>query len=140
MEVPSMADAVAALGPEPRRVFLTVGRLELAPFGRAPLHHYIVRTIEPIGDALDAPHVTAIRDRAPFNKDAERALMERERVDLVVTKNSGGTATAPKLAAARGLGIPVVLVARPTKPEGVPEVETPGAALAWLDELHGRTP
>ncbi len=139
-EVGSMAEAVAALGPEPRRVFLTVGRLELAPFAAAPQHLYLVRTIEPIGDALPAPNVIAIRDRPPFHEEAERALMEREAIDIVVTKNSGGSATYPKIAAARALGLPVIVVARPEKPTGVQEVATADEAFAWLEHRHGRAP
>jgi precorrin-6A/cobalt-precorrin-6A reductase len=99
-----------------------------------------VRTIEPIGDALPVPNVVAIQDRAPFDETAERMLMEREHVDVVVTKNSGGAATYPKIAAARTLGVPVILVARPEKPPGVEEAEGPEAALDWLERLHGRSP
>jgi precorrin-6A/cobalt-precorrin-6A reductase len=99
-----------------------------------------VRTIEPIGDALPIPKVIAIQDRAPFDEAAERALMERERVDVVVTKNSGGAATYPKIGAARALGLPVIVVDRPQKPLGVEEVASTEAALVWLERLHGRTP
>jgi precorrin-6A/cobalt-precorrin-6A reductase len=144
IEAASVDEAVVALGAEPRRVFLTVGRLELAAFAAAPQHLYVVRTIEPIGDALPTPNVIAIRDRAPFHEEAERALMRREKIDILVTKNSGGLATYPKIAAARALGLPAILVAQPKKPAGVQEVETAQAALAWLQELHyqrhGRTP
>jgi precorrin-6A/cobalt-precorrin-6A reductase len=139
-EVTGMGEAVRAIGEAPRRVFLTVGRLELRPFAAAPQHAYVVRTIEPIDDALPVPNVIAIRDRAPFDEAAERALMAREGIEVLVTKNSGGAATYPKIAAARALGIPVVLVARPEKPEGVTEVAGVAGALAWLDERHGRAP
>jgi precorrin-6A/cobalt-precorrin-6A reductase len=136
-EVLSMAEAVEALGRSPRRVFLTVGRLELLPFAAAPQHTYLVRTIEPIGDALPAPRVVAIRDRPPFLEEAERALMKSEAVEVLVTKNSGAAATYPKIAAARALGLPVVVVARPHKPAGVEEVATAEAALSWLIRRHG---
>ncbi|WP_114945857.1 cobalt-precorrin-6A reductase [Microvirga calopogonii] len=140
IDVPSMEAAVQALGEAARRVFLTVGRLELAPFTAAPQHTYLVRTIESIGDALPVPDVIAIQDRAPFHEDSERMLMERERVDVVVTKNSGGAATYPKIAAARSLGLPVVVVARPEKPPGIEEVASADAALDWLQRRHGRSP
>ncbi|MGF9761307.1 cobalt-precorrin-6A reductase [Microvirga sp. 0TCS3.31] len=140
IDVGSMEEAVGALGHEPRRVFLTVGRLELPPFAAAPQHTYLVRTIEPIGEALPVPNVLAIRDRAPFDEAAERALMERERVTVVVTKNSGGAATYPKIAAARAIGLPVIVVARPEKPRGIGEVADADAALEWLERRHGRTP
>ncbi len=139
-EVTGMGEAVRAIGEAPRRVFLTVGRLELRPFAAAPQHAYVVRTIEPIDDALPVPNVIAIRDRAPFDEAAERALMAREGIEVLVTKNSGGAATYPKIAAARALGIPVVLVARPEKPAGVEEVAGVAEALAWLEERHGRAP
>ncbi|MXQ13905.1 cobalt-precorrin-6A reductase [Microvirga makkahensis] len=138
--VPNTEAAVTALGEEPRRVFLTVGRLELPPFAAAPQHTYLVRTIEPVGDALPVPNLRAIRDRGPFDESAERRLMECERVEVVVTKNSGGTATYPKIAAARALGLPVILVARPAKPAGVEEVTSAEEALDWLERRHGRTP
>jgi precorrin-6A/cobalt-precorrin-6A reductase len=139
-EVTGMGEAVRAIGEAPRRVFLTVGRLELRPFAAAPQHAYVVRTIEPIDDALPVPNVIAIRDRAPFDEAAERALMAHEGIEVLVTKNSGGAATYPKIAAARALGIPVVLVARPEKPAGVEEVAGVAEALAWLEERHGRAP
>jgi precorrin-6A/cobalt-precorrin-6A reductase len=140
IDVPSTEVAVQALGQLPRRVFLTVGRLELPPFAAAPQHTYLVRTIEPVGDALPVPNVITIRDRAPFDEASERGLMERERIDVLVTKNSGGSATYPKIAAARALGLPVIIVARPAKPQGVEKVTTADAALEWLEGHHGRTP
>jgi precorrin-6A/cobalt-precorrin-6A reductase len=129
--VATMADAVAALGVMPRRVFLTVGRLELAPFAAAPQHNYLVRSIEPIGDALAAPNVDSLRARGPFDEAAERALLEREHIDIVVTKNSCGSATYAKIPAARALGLPVVVVARPEKPP-VAEAASAEAALDWI--------
>jgi precorrin-6A/cobalt-precorrin-6A reductase len=57
-----------------------------------------------------------------------------------VTKNSGGAATYPKIAAARALGLPVIVVARPEKPGGVAEVASAEAALDWLERRHVRTP
>ncbi|MBB3020727.1 precorrin-6A/cobalt-precorrin-6A reductase [Microvirga lupini] len=140
IEVESMEEAVGELGHESRRVFLTVGRLELPPFVAAPQHTYLVRTIEPIGEALPVPKVIAVQDRAPFDEAAERALIARERVEVVVTKNSGGAATYPKIAAARALGLPVIVVARPEKPRGVEEVASADAALDWLERRHGFTP
>ena len=67
-------------------------------------------------------------------------LMQRERVEVVVTKNSGGSATYPKIVAARSLGRPVVVVSRPEKPHNVEEVASVDAALNWLQNRHGRTP
>ena len=126
-ETPSMPAAFAALGEAPRRVFLTVGQQDLAPF--AGPHHYVIRSVDP--PAAAPPGATIITARGPFDPAAEQALLTAHRIEILVTKNSGGAATAGKLAAARALGLPVVLVARPPRPDGL-VVEDAAAALAWL--------
>ncbi len=131
-EVDSVAEAVPALGDAPRRVFLTVGRLELAAFAAAPQHRYLVRTIEPVGDALPGIAVTTIEARGPFGAADEEALMRRHGIEVLVTKNSGGEATYGKIAAARALSLPVVIVRQPGLPD-VPFVAQARDALAWLD-------
>jgi precorrin-6A/cobalt-precorrin-6A reductase len=138
VEVRCVDEAVDVLGFEPRNVFLTVGRLELDRFQRAPQHRYLVRTIEPLEGYFSAPHVTAVRARGPFDRDAERALMRDHAVSVVVTKNSGGTATYGKITAARDLCLPVIIVAQPEKPR-VPSVSSAGAAMACI-EAHALTP
>lgn len=127
-EVDTVAACVAALGEAPRKVFLTVGRMEVAAFAAAPQHDYVVRTIEPLGAALPVPRLAAIRARGPFDAAAEEALMRAAGIAILVTKNAGGAATYGKVAAARALGIPVVIVRRPWKPE-VASVADAAAAL-----------
>jgi precorrin-6A/cobalt-precorrin-6A reductase len=129
--VADMTAAVEALGPEPKRVFLTVGRLELPVFADAPQHRYLVRAIEPIGDRLPLHDVKVIQQRGPFHADDEEDLMRREGVEILVSKNSGGDATAGKLIAARRLGLPVIMVERPAKPD-VETVEHIDQVLPWL--------
>lgn len=124
--VPSMAHAAAALGPRARRVFLTVGQ-ELAAFG--PPHSYLLRSVDPPADA--PPNATVIAARGPFTEAGDRALMAAHRIEVLVTKNSGGTAVAGKLAAARSLGLPVVIVDRPAPPTGLLAPDAAGA-LDWL--------
>ena len=110
--VPDLDAAAEALGPESRRVFLTTGRLELAPFRQASQHHYVVRTIDPPPDAELPAHCELVLAKGPFSRADEEALMRRHRVEVLVSKNSGGTGAA-KLDAARALGLPVVMVDRP---------------------------
>lgn len=131
-EVADMNEAVHALGDKPRRVFLALGRKEVAPFAQAPQHQYLVRSVDPIDPPLAVPHAEYIRARGPFNEDDERALLADRGIDVIVSKNSGGSATYGKIAAARALGIDVIVLRRPALPE-VPAVETVDAALAWLD-------
>lgn len=129
-----MQAAVQALGAATRRVFLTVGQQELAPFRLAPWHHYLIRSVEPPDPAVLPPIARHIAARGPFQEKAERRLLEQEGVEVLVTKNSGGAATAPKLAAARALRIPVVMVARPVVPPGETVPDAAGA-LAWLNHV-----
>ena len=131
-EVDDMAQAVAALGPEPRRVFLTIGRQEAGAFAAAPQHRYLARTVEPLGGLLPVPHLTALEARGPFDAESETALMRANGVEVVVSKNSGGAATYGKIAAARDLAMPVVMVRRPAKPD-VPSVPDAEGARLWLD-------
>ena len=123
--------AAEALGPEPRRVFLSLGRLELGAFARAPHHRYIARTIDPPDDVALPPDIQLLAGRGPFDAEAETTLLERERIDVLVSKNSGGAATYAKIEAARRLGIPVVMIARPHKLRGY-AVENAEAAMSWL--------
>ncbi len=102
--VADMAEAARALGQQPRRVFLTIGGLQLAAFAEAPQHHYIVRTIDPPDAVGLLPSHRLILARGPFSVDDEIALMRDEQVDALVTKNSGGAATEAKLAAGAGAG------------------------------------
>ncbi|MCZ0736601.1 cobalt-precorrin-6A reductase [Phreatobacter sp. AB_2022a] len=136
--VATMAAAADALGSEPRRVFLTIGRQELGAFATRPQHAYLVRSIEPIGDVLDGLAVTAIEARGPFTDAEEVALMRAHRIEILVSKNAGGSQTRAKLAAARSLGLTVVMVQRPAKPP-VETVAAIDAAVAWLSH-HGLVP
>ncbi|WP_375408582.1 cobalt-precorrin-6A reductase [uncultured Methylobacterium sp.] len=130
-EVDTVEDSVAALGEAPRRVFVTVGRLELAAFAAAPQHDYVVRTIEPVGDALPVPRLTTIAARGPFAATEEERFMREAGIAVLVTKNSGGDATYAKITAARALGMPVVIVRQPLKPE-VARVADVAGAMAWV--------
>jgi precorrin-6A/cobalt-precorrin-6A reductase len=134
------AEAAAdALGPNPRRVLLTLGRLELDAFAGSPHHHYIARTIDPPGDIALPPDMKLLSGRGPFDIQAETTLLTQEKVDVLVSKNSGGTATYAKIEAARHLGIPVVMIARPNKLRGH-AVENAEAAVVWLEQILAHRP
>ncbi|AYD03034.1 cobalt-precorrin-6A reductase [Neorhizobium sp. NCHU2750] len=116
-EVADIAAAVQALDIAPRRVFLTLGRQELLPFEAMKQHHYLVRSVDPVDPPLDLPNISYITARGPFSEANEIALLEKHAIDLIVSKNSGGTASVGKIDAARRLGIDVVLIERPRLPE-----------------------
>jgi len=131
--VPSMDAAARALGPAKRRVFLTVGGLQLAAFAAAPQHHYLVRTIETPEAIASLPDHRLILARGPFALEDEVALMRDARIEVLVTKNSGGSATEAKLEAARTLGIGVILVERPAVAD-VPAFEDVEALIGWIED------
>jgi len=131
IEVDGIEAAVDALGAGMRTVFLTHGRLQLAAFARAPQHRYLVRAIDRPA-AIDAlPGARLLLARGPFALADEEQLMREEGVELLVTKNSGGAATYAKIEAARRLGVRVVVVRRPTAPDGE-TATTLSDAIAWI--------
>jgi precorrin-6A/cobalt-precorrin-6A reductase len=132
IEVNDARAAVTAIGPERRNVFLALGRNELAPFTDAPQHRYLVRSVDPVDPPLPLAHVTYITARGPFSEASDRALMQAHDIEIVVSKNSGGSAAYGKIAAARALGIEVIMLRRPRAPDA-PAVETVDDAVAWLD-------
>ena len=136
-EVPDLAAAAGALGQATRRVFLTTGRLGLEAFASAPQHHYLIRSIDPVEPAPAFPHTTFLA-RPPYTVESETALIRAEKIDILVTKNSGAQDTAAKLEAARTLGLPVIMVQRPHLPD-VPQFGTPAAVLDWLN-AHAAPP
>ena len=131
-EVGDVREAVRTLGQTPRRVFLTLGRSELKPFVDAPQHYYLVRSVDPVDPPLALPHVRYVTQRGPFGEADDGALMRANGIEVVIAKNSGGTATYGKIAAARALGIGVIMVRRPSPPPAA-TVKTVEDAIAWLD-------
>ena len=136
-EVADMRAAAEALGDIPRRVFLTVGRLQLAAFASAPQHFYIVRTIDPVGPDHGLRMARFLEARGPFAVADEEHLMRDHDVEVLVTKNSGGMASAGKLEAARRLGLPVILVRQPAG--GLAAMHDIAEVIAAL-EAHHRPP
>ncbi|MGW1781306.1 cobalt-precorrin-6A reductase [Streptomyces sp. NPDC002143] len=120
-EVASLRSAAELLPRVGRRVLLTTGRLGLAAFAHLDGLHFVVRSVEPPAPPMPSD-VRLVLARGPFTVADELALLREHRIDVVVTKDSGGAATAAKLHAARELGLPVVVVRRPSPPEGVPVV------------------
>jgi precorrin-6A/cobalt-precorrin-6A reductase len=115
-------------------IFLTTGRRDLARFAEDNSHDYLVRSVEAPTPPLP-PHATILLARGPFELAGELAVMEHYAVSLLVTKDTGGAMTEPKLAAARELGIPVLLVDRPPQPPAERVARTVDEALLVLETL-----
>ncbi len=129
--VPSLADAAETAPRLGSRIFLSVGRGGTAAFVHLHCPWFLVRAVHAPAPPLP-PRSTYLPDRGPFTLDGERELLRRHRIDVLVTKDSGGTATVAKLTAAREAGLPVVLVRRPPAPHGVPVTQDVPGALSWL--------
>jgi len=133
-ECPSAVAAIDALGDVPRHVFLTLGRQEAHVAERAPHHHYLVRSVDPINPPLRLPHVRTLLARGPFTLDDDLMLLRDARIDAVLCKNSGGDGAYAKIEAARALGIEVLLVTTPA-PSTLPQWTSLSEALGAIDHL-----
>jgi precorrin-6A/cobalt-precorrin-6A reductase len=122
------AQAIPALG---SRVLLTTGRQGLGAFAQLDATWFLVRCVEEPHPPLPQRH-ELILDRGPYTLQGELGLIEEHRIDLVVTKDSGGALTVAKLDAARERGLPVIVVRRPQRVAGVDTVAGVGDALAWV--------
>ena len=83
---------------------------------------------------LAVPDALYLLARGPFPEADERALLEKYGIDAVVSKNSGGDATYGKIAAARALGIDVIMIRRSPLPD-VPSAETVDQLAARVDHF-----
>jgi precorrin-6A/cobalt-precorrin-6A reductase len=135
-DVASLADAARLLPSLGTRAFLTTGRQGLAAFASLDRMWFLIRCVDPPTGPLPPAH-EVILARGPYDAAAELDLMGRHRIDVLVTKNSGGALTEGKLAAARELGLPVVMVSRPPRPD-VPRCGSADEAERWLLRLLPR--
>ena len=119
------------------RVFLTTGRSGVRAFRDIDAWFLIRAVTAPDPQSLPRRHELVL-SRGPYRYDDEVALLAEHRIDCLVTKNSGGDMTRPKLDAAAALGVAVVMVERPVLPDGVTTVSTVDDAADWVRSL-GRT-
>nr|EMP10587.2 cobalt-precorrin-6X reductase [Gordonia sp. NB41Y] len=130
--VPTLAEAARILGDgAPRRVLLTTGRQDVGEFAGVESAWFLIRVVDPPNAALP-PHHEILRSRGPYHLEAERELLRENRIDTLVTKDSGGELTRPKLDAARELGVQVIMVDRPAEPAGLRTVDAVTDAHTWV--------
>jgi precorrin-6A/cobalt-precorrin-6A reductase len=133
--VPSLQAAAALLPQVGTRVFLTTGRQGIGAFAQLDGCWFLARSVEPPEPPMPR-NLAVLLDRGPFTADGERELLRRHRIEVLVTKDSGGPAA--KLAAARALGVPVIVVDRPPAP-AVSTTASVQDAVDWiLSKLSSR--
>ncbi|MFR9749999.1 cobalt-precorrin-6A reductase [Nocardia sp. 004] len=131
-DLPAAAAVTATLGV---RVFLTIGRQGVDAFAGLARQWFLIRAIDPPEGPLPPRHEILLA-RGPFAVEDEARLIAAQRVDVLVTKDSGGDQTEAKLVAARAAGIPVVVIERPPLPEGAETVQTIAQVMGWLRALR----
>lgn len=124
-------EAAESLGHRP---FVTTGRQTLGAYAAWSDRDVLVRVVEPL-DEGPPPSWTVVLDRGPYEQRAEEEILSRHGIDVLLTKDSGGTYTSAKLDAARKLGVPVVVVARPGIESGVLQTASVSDVVAWLQSL-----
>ncbi len=130
--VPSDTDAAKVVADNRfSRVFLTTGRTGASAFKDADAW-FLIRAVTAPNSADLPRHHQVLLSRGPYRYEDELELLRTNRIQALVTKNSGGAMTRPKLDAAAALGIPVVMVDRPPLPPGVVTVATTADAAAWV--------
>lgn len=129
-EVDDWAEAVALVGARSRRVLLAVGRQDVAPFAGLDRVWFLIRSVEAPSPMPPFAQAEILLSRGPFSEASERGLLTAHRIDTIVCKNSGGPTDA-KLAAARALGVRVVMKQRPPRPQTA-KAATVAEALDWL--------
>ncbi len=130
IEVADVDAAVAALPKTPANVFLAIGRQHIAPFTGKPQHAYTLRFVDPPDAALAFP-ADVIVSRGRFTLDGELGMMRTRGIAWIVARNSGGDGARAKIDAARMLGLPVIMISRPTLPERL-RVESVAEVIQWL--------
>ncbi len=113
-EVADWAELIAALAPF-RRPLFTLGREPLQHLHEIPVHQFW--TLRALDVYPGNERCEVIGARGPFRLEDERELFETRNIDVLISKNSGGTATEPKLEVARERGVPVLVLKRPVLPE-----------------------
>jgi precorrin-6A/cobalt-precorrin-6A reductase len=131
LEVEDNLAAATALANRAKRVFLTIGRQEIGTFAHLQDIWFLMRMIDPPNTDVIVPPGLILCDRGPFNLENEQEILLKYNIDTIVSKNSGGNATYPKIIAARKLGIKVVMVNRPPVPPGK-QVADVDSACKWL--------
>ncbi|MDI2090934.1 cobalt-precorrin-6A reductase [Commensalibacter sp. TBRC 16381] len=137
LEVNSVSETVEVLGQHPQRVFLTIGRKEILPFKACSVQHsYVIRSVDYPDKVYIPQNSHIIQAKGPFLLSDELMLLKQFDINCIVSKNSGGETIYAKIIAARQLGIPVIMVKRPTMP-CMPTINSWQEAYQQISQIFG---
>jgi len=131
IEVNNHETAAAVLPELAQRIFLAIGRQELASYAHLNSLWFLMRMVEPPTVDAIVPAGEILLERGPFSLEQERSRLLQYGIRAIVSKNSGGQVTYAKIAAARELHLPVVMIQRPPAPEGE-QVSDQESVLLWV--------
>lgn len=113
--VGSLKEAVNAIAKD-SCCFLAIGRQHLAEFLVRDDVKFVARMVERPKNVEDVKNLEIILAK-PQTEEQERAFLTKYHFDCLVCRNSGGNASYHKLAAARQIGLPVIMITRKALPD-----------------------
>ena len=126
-------EAAAALPDPPARIFLAIGKQHLRTFAIQSQHFYLLRLIDAPATSLPLPNTEIVLARGPFTTEGDLALLRSHRISHIVARNAGGEGAKAKLEAARVLGLPVIMINRPSMPERR-TAQSVNQIMHWLNQ------
>ena len=136
IEVNNISEAVKKLGRPRCNVMLALGRKHISKFSIHPQHRYILRLVDPPKNDISLADFECIVSRGPFTYTEDLKLFKKHKINILVSKNSGGSATKSKIEAARTLAFPVVMINRPILHRVRQEVVTVEEAVQWVFHMR----
>ncbi len=130
--VSDAAEAAARVPEFGSRAFLTLGSGDVSAFAGLDGVCLLLRVAEE-PEQLPLPGAELVVGRGPFREADEQRLLTEWRIDVIVSRNSGGPATSAKITAARRLAIPVIMIERPP-PEPGQRAGDIEEAVEWIAE------
>ena len=117
---------------EAKNVFLAIGKKNLQVFKKYPQHCYLLRVINNQDINNLFPNQKCIAYNSKLNVEEEIKILKKYKIEVIVSKNSGGNLAYNKIIAARKLKIPVVIISRP-KSLRSKKIYTLESLLEWLN-------
>ena len=133
--VNNMSEAANSIQQKFKKVFITTGNKNLHVFEGFKNTWFLIRLIEKPSSPIKIKNFELILDRPPYNSQKERSLLIKNEIDCIISKNSGGTLTKPKIDVALELKIPIILIKRPPQTPG-PYFQKNSQCIEFLNQKY----